>query len=233
MHRRSIAVVGPMLALALIVGCSLDPDFVMAPRGWSAVQLSRDGVDSFRARLEDDTMAVAAADRNAATNSRMILLADDATSRRDTEACISFSDEGWPAQEGIALRVDTDADDRTRAITVMKNVWAHAESSVNVLLWDTATPTAPQTIDSYVATSVKDGDGFAPNPWSMCARTAGDDLTYMMWPSDQPQPSWDDMRTTRRTKLPESVPTSGTTGLYVGHVPPEATVQLTMLSGFD
>ncbi len=218
--------------LALVAGCSQDPDFVTTPLGWTAAELSRDGVDSFDAHLADNTMEVTASAKNADTNSRMILWRKGSANERDTIACISFTDEGWPSQEGIALRIARTPDGHTRAITVMKNVWAKAESGVNVLLWDTATPTAPETIDSYRATAVQQGTAFRPYPWSLCARTVGDELTYMMWPSDQPQPSWDDKQATRRMTLPESVPNDGITGLYAGHIPAGTTMKLTMLEGF-
>ena len=221
------------LASALVAGCSKDPDFVTTPLGWRAVELSRDGIDSFHAHLANNTMEVTASTSNADTNSRMILWQKDATNERDTLACISFTDEGWPSQEGIALRIAATPDGHTRAITVMKNVWAKAENGVNVLLWDTATPTEPVTIDSYDAKAVKLGTGFRPYPWSICARTVGDELSYMMWPSDQPQPSWDDKRAVRHTTLPASVPKDGVAGLYAGHIPPGTTMKLTMLAGFD
>lgn len=219
--------------LALVAGCSQDPTFVTTPIEWRAVELSRDGVDSFDAHLANDTMEVTAKHTNANSNSRMLLWSSDTVPVRDTIACISFTDEGWPSQEGIALRIATTPDGHTRAITVMKNVWARAESGVNVLLWDSATPTEPQTIDSYDSTAVQHGKGFVPYPWSICARTVGDELTYMSWPSDRPQPSWDDRRATRRTTLPTSVPVAGATGLYAGHIPGGTTMRLTMLAGFS
>lgn len=221
-----------MLA-ATSVSCSLDPPLVTTPLGWSSAELTRDGVDRFTARLDGATMSVTANSRNHDTNSRMILWPTDAAAVRNHTACVSFTDEGWPSQQGVALRVAAPEDGRVVALTVMKNVWAEATSRVNVLLWDTADPRSPTTIDHYDAADAVTDDGeLRPYPWSICARTVGDELTYMMWPSDQPQPSWDDKRAARRMTLPGSVPKDGVTGLYAGHIPAGTTMKLTMLEGF-
>ena len=220
-----------LLLAGLLAGCSLDPDLTSVPKGWKVQELSRDGVDTFTARLDGSTLAVTADEDNGDTNSRMVFWPSGEPEERDSETCISFTDGGWPSQEGIALRI-AEVDGSTRVLTVMKNVWGEATSHVNVLLWDTATPDKPETVDTFVAEQVELPDGSVrPNPWSMCARTVGDELRSVMWPSDEPQPSWDDADAVHTTTLPASVPTEGATGLYVGHVPPGTTMSLTVLAG--
>lgn len=164
-----------------------------------------------------DTVTVTGAASNVGSNSRVWFWRLDAPVSVDQQSCATFSDSGWPAQEGVALRVRTD-NDVSRGITVTKNVYGRATSLFNVHVWDTSKPERDGRFTHLSASDMSDVLADSSYPWTLCARAVGEQITFKVWPAAQPEPTWADITHVRTTTLPSGWAAPGVPGTYVGHL---------------
>lgn len=214
-------VVGALVLIA--AACTPPPPVRERPAGWTEVALTRDGSDTFDLAGDDDELALSAADTNVGGNTRLIAWRAGGPAATTGTACISVQQWSWPAQEGVALRVSSDGG-RTRAVTVTKNVWAHATTVFNVHVWDTGRAGAPMSkLASFDMAHELGGD--ASSPHRICARIVGPTLSFKVWSTTDTEPEWNNAAT-RTVRLPADVPREGSFGVYVGHVEPGDTLRV-------
>jgi hypothetical protein len=151
-------------------------------------------------------------------------VADQAST--DQQSCATWvnGDANSNQQQGAALRIRK-VGDVTRAITVTKNVWG-PRSTFNVHVMDSNGPVL--TLLEQFPLS-----GFSPlpqYPWRMCARVIGDQVSFVVWPTDRPQPTWGDPAYGGTTTLPSGWDQPGIPGFYIGHLAPGESVGFTDIS---
>lgn len=140
-----------------------------------------------------------------------------------------LTSQNLPAQPGLAMRIAPSADGRgVRAVTVTENVYSWGLWYFNVHVWDSTNTVDPyQLVGQFDLTSVvgdvelSDGvatSTMAPPPWHVCARTAGDQFSFMVWTGDEPQPAWGDPSRTFTVTLPTGWDYPGYAGGFAGHL---------------
>lgn len=178
-------------------------------------------------------MVIRADRRNKGSNTRTLIWHTGRAASVDQSACTTFTNDAWPTQEGVALRVSTDGHPG-RAITVMKNIYGSATTRFNVQLIDMSLPTEHGRITPPVP-----GAEFAAvlagptQPWRLCARVIGDRLDYKVWLAASSEPAWDDPTASRTMTLPQSWVYPGRPGVYLGHLTAGAGATLTAISYTD
>jgi hypothetical protein len=178
------------------------------------------------------SLRVSAPWQNSAANGTRVLLdqIDTPLSNDQTSCATAWSDGGWPSQEGVAARILIQGD-RTRAVTVIKNVWAQATSVYVVHHWDTSHPEVFGQLATFDMSGVV-GAGDSVSPASarrLCLRVRGSVLSFKVWRSSEPEPTWNDADHVRSVVLPESARHSGRPGWYAGHLPPGSHQEVTQL----
>lgn len=172
----------------------------------------------FTADAPDHATARAGTD-NVSGNTRVVFThpADPATT--DSQTCGTWSsDAGSFDQEGAALRVHT-VDGGVKAITVTKNVVFGAKWIFNLHVWDTSRlPVAIQIGAFDLSPVFYPNQTLRPLPWSMCARTEGSTVSFVVWPSSQARPAWNDAASGGSVTLPSGYGDRGAFGWYVGHL---------------
>lgn len=217
-RRRRIAAMAVAVVLAL-AGCQIAP---LDP-SLDAGILTFDGSDSYGITLSGGTITAAAPSTNSGGNLRVAFWrkADSATTNH--QACADFDEPGHALdnQPGIALRI-TKAGNRTRAITVTKNIWGNVHGTFNMHVMDTEADPAFVSFgqfsrwDAFTAP----GGGWAPYPWRMCAKVVGNTVAFLAWPLTHATPAWGDPDYGGSATLPAGWGAAGRPGFYVGHLKP-------------
>jgi hypothetical protein len=170
-----------------------------------------------------DSLDILAPWQNSSANDNRVLLdrTDTPLSNDQTSCATAWSDGGWPSQEGVAARVLIQGE-RTRAVTVIKNVWAAATSVYVVHHWDTAHPEVFGQLATFDMTdAIGPSDSSSPEQARrLCMRVRGTELEFKVWRARDPEPPWSDSAHVRSTLLPEAAQHSGRPGWYSAHLPP-------------
>ncbi len=112
--------------------------------------------------------------------------------------------------------------ERTRAVTVIKNVWANATSVYVVHHWDTAHPEVFGQLATFdMSEVVGPSDSVSPDAARrLCVRVRGAELSFKVWRARDPEPLWSDAAHVRSIAVPEAALHSGRPGWYSAHLPP-------------
>lgn len=218
---RAFVAMACIAAAALGSACA-PPAPPAPPDGWHQRSWTRDGSDATSITVDADGRAIAVApSTNWGGNSRSIFGPKGVPQTPDQLSCATVSDAGPMTQEGLALRISDD-DGRHRAITVTKNIWLELGWIYNVHLWDTnlREPLPATHVAQFNMASSVGYTNLSSRPRRLCARVINQDLTIKVWPSGQPEPSWDDPSATASATLPADWVYTGRPGLYIGHLLP-------------
>jgi hypothetical protein len=215
-RRRALPVLVLAVAVALTAGaCNLirplDPSL-------EAKFLTSEADDDYGITVDGGTTVVAAPATNVGGNSRVAFWPADAPAVTDQLSCVAWTEDDHTVQQGVALRIRTDAD-RTTAITVTKNIWAGVWFGFNVHVMDSAADSRYTKIYGLTLGEALSRVGQpAPGPWHLCARVQGDHLSFKVWPADEVEPPWMDGLHGGGVVLPAGWEQPGVPGWYAGHV---------------
>jgi hypothetical protein len=194
-----------------------------APAAIESATLTSDDPDVFGISFpQADATHTFANTSNVAGNSRLTFTrAGDAVGTDLTSCATWTSDSNWHDQEGAALRVH-DVVGGVKAITVTKNVVFAANWIFNVHVWDTSRSPVAVQIAGFDLGSVfwPDHQAVVPLPWTLCAQVVGSTVSFIVWPSSEPRPAWDDPTHGGSVTLPAGYEDAGAAGWYVGHLDP-------------
>jgi hypothetical protein len=95
--------------------------------------------------------------------------------------------------------------------------------------WDSDNTSVPYTQIGRVDLSsvVLVGNSYVPRPWSLCARTVGDQLQFVLWTGTNPRPPYGTPGAGGAVTIPSDYQEPGIAGWYLGHV------QSGLSAGFD
>lgn len=235
--RRVRALPAVAVAVAALFATACEPAVptpAPPPEGWFQSYVTRDDVDELRLVPTDEGVDVEPEEANGWSNSRTVFGHADVPIGADGTSCGTATQSGWPAQEGVALRIATDTADgvlRTRAVTVTKNIYLMISWIYNVHVWDTSDPERPSLLVASVdlGGAVPDGDSDTV-PRRLCARVSGRELEVKLWHPHHDEPDWGDAVHTTAVVLPASQDHPGRPGWYAGHLPTGSSLSLTDLS---
>jgi hypothetical protein len=201
----------------------LGPRFVL-PLALHHVTRDRD-TDRYDLLQEGNAILIEAPASNRSTPkgsaTRAVIWSPQSASVRDATTCATWArSEPW-GQEGLALRVQVDAN-RFRALVIAKNTVFGASWQFNVYSWDSARDPYFQVHGSVNLTPVfTEGPGRpVPLPWRVCARTEGSLVRIKGWDTHEPQPGWRAPDHTGTVAVPNDLVYEGHAGWYVGHIEP-------------
>lgn len=210
-----------VVVAVLVVASSCQP--TPPPRGWEEPYLTRSNGDVVQVSVTSSgSVRFSAPGTNIETNTRVLLDHIDTPLSNDQTVCsTAWSDRGWPSQEGVAGRILIQGD-RTRAVTVNKNVWNRGTWIYVVHLWDTNTPEVFHLVGSFdMSAVIGPSDSVSPaSARRLCMRLRGRVLTFKVWRAQEPEPPWADTTHVRTVLLPREALHSGRPGWYSGHLPP-------------
>jgi hypothetical protein len=207
-----------------IVGTDRDDEPVA---GLTTAVLSPDRGDAYTLEDTGGTLRVASPSANDGANLRMVFWPAGAPDETDGRSCATWtaqSGDGRFSQQGAALRVRVDEGTVTKAVTVSKNVMYEFVWILNVHGWDAGRRTGLGQVDLGPALKGR------PYPWNICVRTTGTSLTVRAWAGEGPAPAWDDPAHTGSVTLPAEWVYPGTTGWYLGHLPPGGSAEFADLT---
>ena len=157
-------------------------------------------------------------------NRRQVFTATDGVPTQDQHVCATWTRQSEPVlQQGLAVRVRSDAGGRQRAVTLTKNTFANYFWVFNLLTWDTRRAGDPwRALGQFDMSDVVVADGrWVPLPWRVCLRVKGRTLTFKVWlPRQEAEPTWRDPVHSRRITLKQRFVFDGEPGWYIGHLPP-------------
>jgi hypothetical protein len=191
-----------------------------------AIALTRDGNDQYLLDRHGDGATVAAPGTNTGDNTRTVFFPQRGASTTDGTACATWlSESAWNVQEGVALRISSDAG-RTRAITITKNVFAGATWIFNVHVWDTGSWTQLTQVGAVDLGAALSRNGWPlPLPWRLCARADGPTIQLRAWRAGEEEPAWGDRLHSGSVRVDPQWVYPGQGGWYIGHLPPGGTVE--------
>jgi hypothetical protein len=230
-HSRGRVAARAALALLLVVAVSAACQPPAPPEGWEQSYLTRsfDDVALVQPTSADSVRIVAPWQNSGTNDNRVVLDRTDAPLSNDQTSCATaWSNGGWPSQEGVAVRILTQGE-RTRAVTVTKNVWGNATSVYVVHHWDTARSDGFGQLAAFDMSEVLGAnDSSSPDTARrLCTRVKGPELSFKVWPAREPEPSWSDAAYVREVWLPDAARHSGRPGWYSAHLPPGTQQELT------
>jgi outer membrane protein assembly factor BamB len=186
--------------------------------------------DTYSVAVDGSALTIAAPAQNKYAGTRVLLWDRDGVPSTDQESCATWSASSHDFhQEGAALRV-TNVDGVTRGLTVTKNIYAGPQdygnyAFFNVHTWDTGEPSIATLIAQFDLRPVFFPEGeLLAHPWRMCARAVAGTLSFVVWPSSEPQPQWDDGVHGGSVFLPAGWDQPGHAGVYAGHLLPAGTL---------
>lgn len=227
------------VALAVVAGsCAAVPPPPSAPTPAARasadvvqLRLTRDGGDLTQLSSIGEGVLATAPSSNTGSNSRWVFHSPAAAITQDEGACATVTHSGLPVQEGVALRVTSEASGRTRAITVTKNVWGDASWFYNVHVWDTADSTPLRQLGAFDMSAALQRVGAQPSSVPrLCARVIGDRVELKVWPATTLEPAWGDPVSTRSVRVDPEWVHAGAAGWYIGHLPPGGWAELTQMT---
>jgi hypothetical protein len=210
-----------MTILALAVACQPPPRVV--DDRLASSRLTVEGHDFFVLSQAGARVTATAARSNTGENTRVAFWRARHVPSADQQTCATWVGPlGDREQRGAALRVRT-ANGRTRAITVTHNVFFNARWGFNIHVMDSGAAEPFHKIGGFELTEVfrPGGPGtfdVPPFPWRLCARVVGRVVSFIVWPTNQPQPAWDDPRYGGSVLLPAGWDQPGEAGWYIGHL---------------
>lgn len=176
-------------------------------------------------------VVVSAPTTNSDGNVRLALVDMDTPPSIDQSACVTWQGpDDESIQPGVVLRARIDKY-RTRSIMVTNNIWYSARHNLNVHVTDTNWSHGYEPVGSI---SVAKGLGVLPDrkplPWRICAQALGNTVRAKAWsiPS-MAEPSWNDPAFAGSVTLPDSAPRSGVPGVYIAHLAPGESTELTAI----
>jgi hypothetical protein len=116
-------------------------------------------------------------------------------------------------------------------ISVTRNIFSVTVPGYNAFnfhVWNTADLSSPYTQFGQTVISALPASPPA-YPYSLCARTVGDEVQFVVWLVGQPRPRWGDPTWGGEATLPSNAPTSGQSGWYAGHLSPGTSMLYTNL----
>jgi hypothetical protein len=186
---------------------------------------TRDGGDVYTLAARSDTLTVSAPASNTGSNTRMGIWGALDEDTADQRSCATWT-EAVPGlkQQGAVLRARTRSG-RTTAITVTQNIAYGVWWGFHIHVMDSASSAPFHEIATFdlrevFAPGYPDVLTSPPYPWRMCARAVRDVVSFIVWPTSQPQPAWDDARYGGSVRLPPGWGAPGAAGLYAGHIEP-------------
>jgi hypothetical protein len=148
----------------------------------------------------------------------------------DASACATF--DGGKGQPGIALRISQAANPNRitgiTGITVIENYAFYVNNVFDFDVWDSSKPIAFTLFGQTTIPPLPLHP--ATYPLHMCARVLGTTVQFVVWESGMTRPPWGDPVWGGQADLPPAAPTSGQTGLYIGHVRPGASFSMSDFS---
>lgn len=191
-----------------------------ASAGLASASLTAESDDVYGLSLRSGNRAVATAPiANVGGNTRIEFTRPADGTGIDLMSCATWtSDSNWRNQEGAALRVHPVAGG-VKAITITKNIWFSANWIFNVHVWDSSrSPVATQIASFDLAATFFPNSQLRPFPWTLCAKVVGNSVSFVVWPSTEVQPSWDDPTHGGSVTLPAGFSDPGAAGWYIGHL---------------
>lgn len=193
------------------------------PPGWEEPYLTRSDGDTITVEpLSPDAVRFVGGGSDPGTDTRVLLDRIDTPLSNDQTSCsTSWNPGGWPAQEGVAVRILIQGD-RTRAVTVTKNVWQLLTGIYNVHLWDTSRPEPYLLVAGFdMSGAIGVGDTTTEaTARRLCVRVRGQELTFKVWPAAAAEPPWSSPVHVRSVLLPPQGVHAGRPGWYHGHLGP-------------
>ena len=228
------------MVVALVVLAACVPEFGVREGVVNSLDLTSPSGEVYTHVADATTATISAAPTNTDGNVREVFWRDTTPWYRNQQVCTTWDDVTDVStvdklralrandlfQPGLALRIAKTADGSNyRAITITQNVWAGGLWLFWVDTWDTT----PSDHDPFTGIKLFDLSAsvgsfnsttttMAPPPWHICARIMEDQLSFMVWTGDNPQPSWDDPTLVHTTQLPAGWTYPGFSGGYVGHL---------------
>lgn len=194
-----------------------------APAPWAFIGFTADGADVLNVAGDYVQVDVTAPSTNTSGNSRVGWIVDTGDFTYN-EVCATWtSHTGVIDQPGLIVHFDG-----THAVTMTQNVWFVDRSGFNFHVWDLSRPLDDgrlTLIGSFKPTSV---DG-AVWPIRACLRAVGPYLDGKVWSAYQPEPEYGDPAASGGALI---VDRPGRGGWYAGHVDPNQSMTMTLLSEF-
>jgi hypothetical protein len=211
------------VAAAVAVAAACQPVVTPLDPSLGAAIVTSDGTDTYGLTLSDGVVTATAARANEGENTRVVFWRAANQDIADQESCATWVDTPTDRQQpGAALRVRT-VRGRTKAITVTNNIYFGARWGFNVHVMDSGASEPFHKIGGFELTEIfrPGGPGtfdVPPFPWRMCARAVGDTVSFIVWPTSQPKPAWNDARYGGSVTLPAGWDQPGKPGWYIGHL---------------
>ena len=232
-----------LLVAALVLLAACVPEFGVKEGAVNSLDLTSASGEVYTHVADASTATISSAPTNTDGNVREVFWRDTTPWYRNQQICTTWDDvvdvstvDKLQAlqpddlyQPGLALRIaKTEDGSNYRAITITQNIWYGGLWLFWVDTWDTTPSTDPShdpfdgiavfdlsaSVGSFTASSTT----MAPPPWHICGRIVEDQLSFMVWTGDDPQPSWDDPVRVHTTQLPAGWTYPGFAGGYVGHL---------------
>jgi hypothetical protein len=199
--------------------------------------VTHDGADRYDLHQQDNAIIVAAPATNRSTPrgsaTRAVIWAPESRAVRNATTCATWArSEPW-GQEGLALRIQSEAD-RFRAIVIAKNTVYGAAWQFNVYSWDSARDPYFKIHGAVdLAPVFAEGPGRPePLPWRVCARTEGALVRIKGWDTNEPQPGWRVAGASATVDLPDDLVYDGHAGWYGAHIEPGQILALADLRAY-
>jgi hypothetical protein len=176
--------------------------------------LTPNGTDVFNVTDQKHLITVSAPTTNQSSNTRAVFWPTSQLPAKNETVCDTWASAAQDSdQEGIVLRATT-----TLGIVVEKNIYQHGYSGF-VIYEYAGSPATLQTLEGFDLSGTFDPNGqLVSLPWSMCARAKGRTISFIVWPSNQPQPAWGDPNYGGSYTLPTNDVWEGNYGWYAAHL---------------
>lgn len=207
-------------ALLAAILCSGAGTGVLASR-----VLTPDGTDTYSIK-GGTTVTMTAPATNTGTNLRAVYWSKSAAAVTNSRVCVNWTTQSAESvQQGTAHNIVA-LPDRTRAITLTKNVIYQIYWVFNVHVWDSTQDPAFTQVAQFNMIDVmfRPDNSYQPFPWRVCTDLIGATLRFKIWfpATGMAEPAWSDPAYARSFTFPATyaawlVP--GFPGFYIGHLP--------------
>lgn len=241
MTKTRVIIVTIVLVLA---GCKVASGFTVIDPNYTGVRITADSVptDTYNLIAQAGSpltqVDLSAPGTNQGGNTRTSFFPAGQAATTSGTVCATWVGPGTPAddrQQGLALRVETNAKGVRRAITVTKNIWLGATWLMNVNLWTvTQTSGSPdqitQTPTNLDFTSVVGQGTDQAFPWRVCAQATAGTIVVDVGTASSPHEPFVDPTYFQTVSLPVGWEYPGQFGWYIGHLQPNTSFTYTDLS---
>ena len=187
--------------------------------------LTSEGADVYNLSRDAAAVTASAPASNTGGNSRLGFWRAPDQDSADQQTCATWTQapDGLQ-QQGAVLRARS-IQGRTTAITVTHNIYFGAWWVFNVHVMDSAAAAPFHQIGTFDLREVfapgwPDVLQAPPYPWRLCARVVGNVVSFVVWPTSDPKPAWNDARYGGSVTLPAGWSAPGDAGWYIGHLEP-------------